>query len=180
MNQQIRNLLIALTAVVLGVALFFGVQQQSQAPSLSALAESATPIDVAIGNGKPTLVEFYADWCTSCRAMAGDMADLKQEFGSDLNFVMLNVDNSKWVPELLKYQVDGIPHFVFMDGTAQDVGMAVGEQPKPIMSGNLTALINNQPLPYIAGSGVTSPLEQGTLSSSSQADPRSHGAQVKS
>ncbi|NJN23831.1 MAG: thioredoxin fold domain-containing protein [Acaryochloridaceae cyanobacterium RL_2_7] len=180
MNQQIRNLLIALTAVVLGVVLFLGVQQQSQTPSLSALAESSIPIDVAVANGKPTLVEFYADWCTSCRAMTGDMAALKQEFGSDLNFVMLNVDNSKWVPELLKYQVDGIPHFVFMNGGAQEVGMAVGEVPKPIMQGNLKALVHHQTLPYVGGVGTASPLEQGGTSAATQSDPRSHGAQVKS
>ena len=178
MNQQIRNLLIALTATVLGVVLFLGVQQQSQTPSLSALAESSTPIDVALTNQKPTLVEFYADWCTSCRSMAGDMADLRQDFGSDLNFVMLNVDNSKWVPEMLKYQVDGIPHFVFIDNQGQDVGTAVGEIPKTILASNLAALDQNEPLPYMAGAGTVSPLGQGTQSASS--DPRSHGAQVKS
>lgn len=178
MNQQIRNLLIALTAIVLGVVLFLGVQTQTQTPSLAALAETSTPIETALGNGKPTLVEFYADWCTSCRAMAGDMVDLRQEFQPDLNFVMLNVDNSKWVPEMLKYQVDGIPHFVFIDSEGQDAGSAVGEIPKTLLAENLTALQSHESLPYIAGSGTVSPLGQGSTSTSS--DPRSHGAQVKS
>lgn len=179
-NQQLRNFAIAATAIVLGVVLFLGVQQKNQAPSLSALAESATPIDVAIANGKPTLIEFYADWCTSCRAMAGDMAEMKQSFGSDLNFVMLNVDNSKWVPELLRYEVDGIPHFVFLDNEAQAVATAVGEQPKPIMTSNLSALVAQQPLPYVAKSGTVSSLEIPSPTLNKPDDPRSHGAQVQS
>lgn len=180
MNQQIRNLAIAATAIVLGVVLFFGVQQKSQTPSLSALAEDAVPIDVAVANGKPTLIEFYADWCTSCRAMAADMSQLKTEFGDDLNFVMLNVDNSKWVPELLRYEVDGIPHFVFLDDKAEAIATAVSEQPHSIMSGNLTALVDNQPLPYVAGAGMISPLDVTIQSTPAGDDPRSHGAQVKS
>lgn len=179
MNQQFRNLAIAITAIVLGVVLFFGVQQKSQTPSLSALAERAIPIDLAMENGKPTLIEFYADWCTSCRAMSGEMSQLKEEFGNDLNFVMLNVDNSKWVPELLRYEVDGIPHFVFLDEESQTVATAVGEQPRAIMSGNLSALATHQALPYIAGAGIISPLDV-TQSPPTGDDPRSHGSQVKS
>lgn len=178
MTQQLRNLAIAATAIVLSVVLFLGVQQKNQSPSLSALADSSIPLDVAISNQKPTLVEFYADWCTSCRAMASDMAELKQSFGSDLNFVMLNVDNSKWVPELLRYEVDGIPHFVFLDDQAQEIAAAVGEQPRAIMAANLSSLVNHQPLPYVAGTGTTSPLE--TQVSPPSDDPRSHGAQVQS
>ncbi|MEM9137435.1 MAG: thioredoxin family protein [Cyanobacteria bacterium P01_F01_bin.42] len=159
MKQQFRNLAIAATAILLGVILFLGVQKNSQVPSLADQAVSATPIDVALANGKPTLIEFYADWCTSCRAMADDMAQLKQSHKSDLNFVMLNVDNSKWVPELLKYEVDGIPHFVFLDEQTQAVAHTVGEQPRSIMEGNISALVSHQSLPYAAGSGTTSALE---------------------
>ena len=179
-NQQLRNFAIAATAIVLSVVLFLGVQQKNQAPSLSALAESATPIDTALANGKPTLIEFYADWCTSCRAMADDMAEMKQSFGADLNFVMLNVDNSKWIPELLRYEVDGIPHFVFLDDEAQAVASTVGEQPKTIMASNLSALVAHQSLPYVADSGTVSPLDMPSPTTNNSDDPRSHGAQVQS
>ncbi|MCM1984215.1 thioredoxin family protein [Lyngbya confervoides] len=178
MKHTLRNFVITVTAIVLSLFLVLGLRTQSQSPSLAGLAESATPLEVAMGNQKPTLVEFYADWCTSCRAMVGDMEALRQKYGETLNFVMLNVDNSKWLPELIQYRVDGIPHFVFFDRNAAAVAAAVGEQPRFILEGNLSALVAGQPLPYVAQMGSTSEIESPQFGAT-QDNPRSHGAQVQ-
>src|SRR4028119_2205286 len=119
-GTRIRNFLIALVAIALTVSLFLGFRTETPTGILEALAAEATPLEVAMSNGKPTLMEFYADWCTSCQAMAPDMVELKQQYGDKLNFVMLNVDNTKWLPEISRYRVDGIPDFVFMNN--QGVG----------------------------------------------------------
>lgn len=178
LGQRIRNLVIVMVAVVLGVAIFLGVQTGSDTGSLAAMAKSATPLEVALTNGKPTLMEFYADWCTSCQAMAKDMTELKQEYDKQLNFVMLNVDNSKWLPEMLHYRVEAIPHFVFLNGTGEPIAMTIGEQPRPIMTANLAALATDSPLPYIQQRGRISQVETSVLPQNNNADPRSHGAQV--
>ena len=142
-RQQFRNLLVVVVAVVLSVLLWLGFQNQSARPSLTALAASATPLETAIANGKPSLIEFYANWCTSCQAMVSDMATLKTEYGDRINFVMLNVDNSKWLPELMRYRVDGIPHFVFLDRKGGAIAGVVGEQPRTILGSNLAALASD-------------------------------------
>ncbi|MEO1467086.1 MAG: thiol:disulfide interchange protein, partial [Cyanobacteria bacterium J06633_1] len=59
---------------------------------------------------------------------AGDLAQLKESYGDRVNFVMLNVDNTKWLPEMLRYRVDGIPHFLFMDVQGEAIAEAIGEQ----------------------------------------------------
>lgn len=176
--SRIRNLVIVLVAIVLSTAIFFGLQTETGTASLEALAETATPLDVALTNEKPTLIEFYANWCTSCQAMAKDMGELEQEYGDRVNFVMLNVDNTKWLPEMLRYRVDGIPHFVFMNQTGEAIASSIGEQPRPIMAANLDALATASPLPYIQANGQSSKVESTNLPKTSSDDPRSHGSQV--
>ncbi len=176
---RIRNLLIAVTAVILSVAIFLGFQTTASSTSLEAQAEQSVPIDVALSNGKPTLTEFYANWCTSCQAMAPEIAEIKKEYGDSVNFVMLNVDNNKWLPEILRYRVDGIPHFVFLDRTGQPIAQTIGEQPKSILTANLDALLAGSSLPYATATGQTSEFTAPVSSSPTQTDPRSHGSQVR-
>lgn len=178
--SRLRNFVIALVAISLSVSIFLGFNTESGSSLLTTMAEEAVPLETAIANGKPTLLEFYANWCTSCQAMAPDLNELKQQHGDRVNFVMLNVDNSKWLPEILNYRVDGIPHFVFLDASGNAIAQAIGEHPKSVMDANLVALADNQPLPYAKTTGQTSAFSAPvTADSASKTDPRSHGSQVQ-
>lgn len=177
MGTRLRNLLIVLVAIVLSVALFLGLRAEENSVSLAALDKQSTPLEMALSNGRPTLIEFYADWCTSCQAMAPDIAQLEQQYADSVNFVMLNVDNTKWLPEILKYRVDGIPHFVFLGKDGQAIAQTIGEQPRTIMASNLEALIAGSSLPYVKG-GQVSKFEAPVAPVGGMDAPRSHGSQV--
>ena len=178
-NNSARNIIIAIAAVILSVALFLGLQTETSSTSLESQVKKSTDLTVALNNNKPTLTEFYADWCTSCQAMAGDLAQIKAEYGDRVNFVMLNVDNTKWLPEMLRYRVDGIPHFLFMDAEGEAIAEAIGEQPKGILTADLDALIDQQAIPYANNRGQISQVEAKVTVSDDTTDTRSHGATVK-
>lgn len=179
-GTRVRNFLIALVAIALTIALAFGLRTETTSVSLDTQAQAATPLEVALSNGKPTLMEFYANWCTSCQAMADDLEDLKQRYADKLNFVMLNVDNTKWLPELLRYRVDGIPHFVFLSKAGEAIAQTLGEQPRSIMAANLDALVVGSTLPFAQASGQVSAIKSPIAPSKAGTDdPRSHSSQVK-
>ncbi|MGB3788891.1 MAG: thioredoxin family protein [Phormidesmis sp.] len=181
MTKRVRNFVVVAIAALLSIALVLGMQTNSPAASLSEMAEQSIPLESAMANKKPTLIEFYANWCTSCQAMAPDIQMLKESYRDRVNFVMLNVDNTKWLPEMLNYRVDGIPHFEFLSADSNEQGAAIGELPRAILAENLDALIAKQTLPHAQISGRISELDTATNpinSSASASDPRSHGAQV--
>ena len=177
---KFRNILIAVVAIVLSTLVALGVRSPSTPNALDGMAKSSVPYEQALSNGKPSLVEFYANWCSACKSIAPDLQALKTQYGDRVNFVMLNVDNDKWLPEVTHYKVDGIPHFLYLNTDGEVQGSAIGEQPKSIIDDNLQALINHGSLPHAQSlPGQTSNYQPPTASTTRNDDPRSHGAQVK-
>ncbi|MEG3977043.1 thioredoxin family protein [Microcoleus sp. herbarium8] len=177
---RVRNLLIVLAAIALSVSVLLGLRTQAPSSSLTEMAKTSVPLETALTNGKPTFMEFYADWCGSCQAMAGDLSAIKEKYAEPMNFVMLNVDNTKWLPEITKYRVDGIPHFVYLNDKGSRVAETIGEMPRSIMEANLEALIAGKPLPHAQATGQVSDFTPPTGPvKTSSSDPRTHGSQVQ-
>ena len=61
-------------------------------------------------SGRPTLIDFYADWCGPCRTMAPVIDELAGALQGRADVVKVNVDES---PELAsRYGVEAIPTFI--------------------------------------------------------------------
>ena len=71
--------------------------------------------EIAFTNGKPTYLEFYAEWCEICKEMAPEVTELKKDFDNELNFVFLNVDNPIWDKFIKQFNVNGIPQINILD-----------------------------------------------------------------
>ena len=76
---------------------------------LKSFGELSINPEIAFKNTKPTFLEFYAEWCEVCKEMAPKISNLITEYGDDINFVLLNVDNPKWEEYIRKFNVNGIP-----------------------------------------------------------------------
>jgi thioredoxin 1 len=58
----------------------------------------------------PVLIDFHADWCEPCKTMQPTLKDIKDEFGSNLKILKINVDNNSAISE--KFNIVGIPTFM--------------------------------------------------------------------
>ena len=104
------------------------------------LAQQAMPYDVALSNGKPTLIEFYADWCTTCQAFAPTLQAVHDSLGTRVNFVMLNIDDPQWREPIEIYRATGVPHLTLLNEDHSIADTWVGKVPESYLRDRLESL----------------------------------------
>lgn len=60
---------------------------------------TADTFDSSVSEETPTLVDFWAEWCAPCRAVAPILEEISKEKEGKLNVVKLNVDEN---PDIAK------------------------------------------------------------------------------
>ena len=109
--------------------------------TLKAMAAESVLYGDAIASPTPTLIEFYADWCTTCQAMAPTIADLHQQYGHSVSFVMLDIDDPQWAAQVSDYGASGVPQFTLLDAHHSEVKTWVGKVPKSILTSTFNQLL---------------------------------------
>lgn len=83
-----------------------------------------------LGSDKPALVDFWAEWCGPCRALAPLVDQIAEENQGKLKVFKMNVDENPDTPA--QYGVRGIPTLILVKG-GKVVDQLVGSVPKPTL-----------------------------------------------
>lgn len=82
-----------------------------------------------LSSSTPTIVDFWAEWCMPCKAMAPILEDVASRYQGQVNFKKLNVDHNP--NTAMQYRIMGIPTLlVFKNGQVIDQLVGLGQKPQ--------------------------------------------------
>jgi thioredoxin 1 len=101
---------------------------------MSAAVTESTFEEEVLNSDKPVIVDFWAEWCGPCHAVAPVLDKIVEERGDELKLVKVNIDEEPAVAS--RYGIASIPTMIlFRDG--EPAAAAIGAQPKTALEKSL-------------------------------------------
>ena len=101
---------------------------------MSIAVTEATFEEEVLKSETPVLVDFWAEWCGPCHAVAPVLDKIVEERADELKLVKVNIDEEQELSQ--RYGVMSIPTMIlFKDGAP--AAAAVGAQPKSALERTL-------------------------------------------
>jgi thioredoxin 1 len=95
-----------------------------------------------INSKTPVVVDFWAEWCGTCKMIGPSLEELSVEFGEKVTIAKINIDENPHTPQ--KYGVRGIPTMMIFQG-GQVAATKVGALPKSKIKEWIESSIDQRP-----------------------------------
>ena len=83
--------------------------------------------DEVLKSERPIMVDYWAEWCGPCKAIAPVLGEIADEYNGKITIAKMDVDQNQETPQ--KYAVRGIPTLmIFKNG--EIAGIKVGQVSK--------------------------------------------------
>ncbi len=96
---------------------------------MSTSVTEATFQDEVLASETPVIVDFWAEWCGPCHAVAPVLDRIVEE-RSDVKLVKVNIDEEQGLA--IRYGVASIPTMILFRA-GEPAAAAIGAQPKPML-----------------------------------------------
>ncbi len=84
---------------------------------------------------KPKVISFHADWCPTCDQLKPSLDKAESRYGSQLDFISVNIDDEKNKDIVRLYRVRGVPEVVFVSSRGKVVSTFMGNEPRELKTG---------------------------------------------
>ncbi|MDW8083611.1 MAG: thioredoxin [Candidatus Caldarchaeum sp.] len=91
--------------------------------------------DEFVSKNNFVVVDFWAEWCAPCRAIAPVVKELAKQYAGKVVFGKLNVDENPRTAS--RFSIMGIPTLLFFKG-GKLVDMVVGAVPKRVLEARIS------------------------------------------
>jgi len=119
---------VGIVLMVAAAILWFAPFDGSHGPGVGWQPYSPERLTAATKSGKPVMIDFYADWCSPCRALEKDVFTNPEVLKLSKQFVTLRVDLTKRHPQQAilqkRYHIQGVPTVLFINSK--------GDEEKPL------------------------------------------------
>ena len=96
-------------------------------PMSTVMVTDSSFSDSVLNSDKPVLVDFWAEWCGPCKAIAPALEEMAQSMGDRVTVAKVNIDEYPQIAQ--QYGVRGIPTLIlFKEG--QVAATKMGAMPK--------------------------------------------------
>ncbi|MCX7285366.1 MAG: thioredoxin [Novosphingobium sp.] len=105
--------------------------------STKAVSDATFATEV-LGNSKPVLVDFWADWCGPCKMIAPALEEISEELSDQVDIVKVDIMENTDIAS--QFGVQSIPLLIlFKDG--KPVAQKLGAAPKSQLKGWLEGVL---------------------------------------
>ena len=106
-------------------------QAEEAAPQQKGISDvrnvaSVDEFNAILKEGKPTVADFFAQWCGPCQQMKPIVHAAAAKYGDKVNFVMIDNDDKNVSSLFDKHGVDSFPTFVLFDASGKQVEKVSG------------------------------------------------------
>jgi cytochrome c-type biogenesis protein len=120
---------------------------------------NASNSGASLKSEKPQMVEFYSKTCTICDKMKPVVANIQSDCsGKQVDIKLIDISEPENRHYIKKYNIIGVPTFVFMDKKGDVAARLIGEQTRGALLRGISAVSNGQ----CEGMGMIPEPESGT------------------
>lgn len=145
-RNRLRNIVIAVSSFAFAIINYCWTftHPVTALEILVAMEKQSAPLTSIGNNGKPTVIDFWAPWCSNCKVAAPTLQSVEKQYGDKVNFIMVNGDDGRNWPLIQLFGVDAIPHLALLSDEGDVETALIGPMSRNVLRADLDALLTKR------------------------------------